>query len=166
TFPNDVSLTFSTSIGSNVSTANYPFTIGTNMGVHLWDQVAPGNTGLLAGYDRVSDSDYFQRNHSNMSWGAARFGNTTDELMYYIDVDLGTATVPLDVALVGSAYLQQGAATGNCIFELFHLGEGFDDPVISVTADATNSRFLNGGYGTHTLPAVTGLVRFRLVVRG
>lgn len=166
TFPNNIQLDFSTSVGTAVSNASYPITLGTGMGAHIWSQSAPGNSGVLQGYDRVSDTDVFQRNYSNGSRGVARFGNANDEVAFYIDIDLGTQNTTLDLGLNGYAFTQPGSATGNCVIELYDMQAGWDTPAASVTVDHTAAGVFNGQYQSYTTGTLTGLARFRVVMYG
>lgn len=162
TFPNTLTVGWATSNGTIVPNTTFPQPIGTNMGYNFWTQVTAANPGLAGGWGRVSDSDYFQRNHSNVVWGASRFGNTTDELQFFIDVDLGAASTTLPVGLYAFPYTQAGSATGSCVVELYDMSAGWDTPVVSLTAVIGGT----DAYGAYTTGTVTGLARFRVVMRG
>lgn len=167
TFPNDINVTWTTTAGTIIPNTGFPIPTGTNLGYNVWTQVAATTPGILGGYGRAGDSDYFQRNHSNVSWGTARFGNASDQLQFYIDFDLGSASTTYSVGISNFAYQQPGTATGTCIAELYDMAVGFSTPVATATCSTASIGLAGAGYGTYTTStARTGLQRFRVVVRG
>lgn len=165
-FPNDITVSFTTSVGTIVSNAAFPIPVGTAMGYNVWSQVTPGTAGLLGGYGRAGNCDYFQRNYSNFLFGVTRFGSATEEMQFFIDVDLGTATTTLGVGLMTFAYVQGGAATGTVITELFDMTVGYGPSVASATASTSVTGIAGAGYDSYITASLTGLLRFRVVMRG
>lgn len=166
TFPNTLQYDFSTNVGSNVSTAGYQYPVGTNMGYNIWSQVAPTTAGLLQGYGRVGNCDYFQRNYSNVVEGVTRFGNASEEVQFFLDVEMGATASTLDIGLIGFAYAQAGGAAGGCVVELYDMQVGWDTPVATATANTSTPGIINGGYDNYTSGSHSGLIRFRVVMRG
>ena len=166
TFPNNINVTWSTSNGTIVPNTSFPTPIGTNMGYHTWSVNSAIPAGLATGYVNVSSSDCFQRNYANMAKGIARFGSATDELQYEIEVDAGSTATTLDIGLYGFAYSQPGSATGQCVFELYDMQAGYDTPVATVTGDIATPGNGGAGYAAYTSVSGSGVMKFRVVVRG
>ncbi|MBK8205663.1 MAG: putative Ig domain-containing protein [Planctomycetes bacterium] len=165
-FPNDINVSFATTAGTLVSNAGFPTPTGTGLGYNFWSQVAATTPGLLGGWGRVSNSDYFQRNHSNVVWGATRFGSATDETQFEIEVALGATPITVDIGFYGFAYTQAGTASGQCVMELYDMQAGWDTPVATVNATTVTPGAAGGGYDTYTTASLSGLVKFRVVMRG
>jgi hypothetical protein len=159
TFPNDITVAFSTNVGTIVPPTGLIVPGSTNLSANIWSQSTPGTSSA---FGNAGSSEYLQRNHTGVSWGIIRFGSATDELQFQVDVEMNGS--PIKVALASGAFLQGGNATGTAIFELYDMRAGWDVPVATGSADATLPGLST--YDTYTTGAYTGLARFRLVVRG
>ncbi|KAA0212861.1 hypothetical protein EDM80_08940, partial [bacterium] len=149
---NDITVRFTTNVGTNVTPAGGGFGASNGLFYDNWTSAPVGAAGT------VGASSVYQRHYCNQVLGIHTHGSATDNVQYEMDVSFPIPAATTDVSIRG---LAATGVTGSLNIELYDMNAG-GGSVAQTTITIANGV---ADCKTITTASLSGTRKFRVIVR-